>query len=111
MIEILEFDRRPIGLGQQRQLILGGDGPFMVSTSCFVDSPPPGGFRPCPQCSTGSVEVGEPFIIEISREFWSRRTGSINIVIQDSVGEVLKLRLAVIKDSDIAPTAANAGAA
>ena len=110
MIEIVEFDKRPVVLGEQRQLILAGDGPFRVTTSCFVDSPPPAGFRPCPQCSTTSIEVGEPLVLEISRQYWSKRTGSLNIEINDSVGEVLRLRLSVITDSDIAPTAASAGA-
>jgi hypothetical protein len=111
MIEIVEFDRRPVVLGEQRQLVIAGDGPFTVATSCFVENPPPAGFRPCAQCSTSTVQVREPMIFEFSRQFWGRRTGSFNIEIRDTVGEVVRLRLAVISDSDIAPTAASAGAA
>jgi len=110
VIQILEFERKPIVLGEQRQLVLTGDGPFMVTTSCFVDSPPPPGFRPCAECSTSQVGIGESLTIEVSRQFWARKTGAINIEIKDSVGEVMKLRLAVITDSDTAPTAASAGA-
>jgi hypothetical protein len=110
VIEILELERGPIVLGEQRRLVLAGDGPFAVSTSCFVDSPPPPGFRPCLECSTSQIEVGEPLIIQVSRRFWARKTGAINIEIKDSVGEVLSLRLAIITNSDIAPTAASAGA-
>jgi len=110
VIEILEFDERPIVLGEQRRLVLAGDGPFVVSTSCFVDSPPPPGFRPCAECSTSRVEIGEPVTIGVSRQFWARKTGAINIEIKDSVGDVINLRLAIITDSDIAPTPASAGA-
>jgi hypothetical protein len=109
VIEILEFERGPIVLGDERQLILAGDGPFTVSTSCFVDSPPPPGFRPCAECSTSQIEVGVPLIIRVSRPFWTEKTGTIFIEIKDSVGGVLQLKLAIITDSDIAPTAASAG--
>ena len=41
---------------------------------------------------------------------FASKTGAIDIKIKDSVGEVMTLRLAIIVDSDTAPTAAGAGA-
>jgi hypothetical protein len=110
MIEIIEFRKGPLALGEQRRLVLGGDGPFTVSTSCFVEEPPPPGFRPCAQCFTTRAAVMEAVLVEADARFWARRRGVIELTITDAVGEELKLELAVIPDSDNASRVAVAGA-
>ncbi len=110
MIEILEFKRGPLALGEQRRLVLAGDGPFTVSTSCFVEEPPPPGFRPCAQCSTTKAAVNQAVMVEAGARFWARKRGVIEVTITDSVGETLKLELTVISDSDNTSRVAVAGA-
>jgi hypothetical protein len=110
MIEILEFKRGPLAPGEQRPLVLAGDGPFTVSTSCFVEDPPPPGFRPCAECSTTKVAVNQALMVEAGARFWAGKRGVIGVRITDSVGETLKLELAVAYESESAGTPALAGA-
>jgi len=110
MIEIVEFDRSPAERGIVRRLILSGDGPFRVSTSCFVDTPPPPGFRPCPECSTWTVNALEPVDIEVSPKFWRRKGGEIQVRIEDATGVRRVLSLKVLPEQDATPMASAAGA-
>lgn len=105
MINIVEFDSGPISAGQERRLVLSGDGPFTVSTSCFVDTPPPVGFRPCPQCSIRKIPANEPMTIEVSSQFWAGKSGKIGIEITDALGNIRKLQLAVFPELESAPSA------
>ncbi|SRR6266571_5173280 len=100
MIEILELKREPLEPGEKRRLVLDGDAPFQVSTSCFVDEPKPAGFRPCAQCETTSVKAKQESIIEAGFNFWTGKTGSIAISIGDAVGESLEIELRVLSDTD-----------
>jgi hypothetical protein len=100
MIDILEFDTGPLTVGEKRRLVLDGDGPFSVSTSCFVEKPKPKGFRPCPQCLTTIAQSRQPVMIAVSSSFWSGKAGNIQVQITDAVGEVLRLTLEVLPDVD-----------
>jgi hypothetical protein len=108
MINVVEFDRGPLIVGKRRALVLAGDGPFKVATSCFVGNPPPPGFRPCEECSTARVEEMEQFIVVAAAQFWKGKTGRIEIVITDTVGETLKLQMQVLPDAEAAPRAMRA---
>lgn len=105
MIEILEFDRRPVQTGEMRRLVLGGDGPFELSDSCFVDEPRPPGFRPCAECSTRRVDAYEPYDLIVSPTFWRGKQGYILLNIGNAIGESLELRIDVLPDVDSAPMA------
>jgi hypothetical protein len=105
VIDIVEFDSGPISAGERRRLVLSGDGPFTVSTSCFVDTPPPVGFRPCPQCSTKRIPANQPTTIEVSSQFWAGKSGKIGIEITDSLGNTRRLQLAVFPKLESAPSA------
>ena len=102
MINLVEFEKRPLIIGERRRLVLTGDEPFVVSTSCFVNNPPPPGFRPCTECSTQVIFERQAFVIEATVEFWRNKQGRIDINIKDSVGEMLKLQLEVLPHADIA---------
>ena len=69
-------------------MILRGDGPFTLSKSCFVDDPPPAGFRPCPACSVAMVEEGSRQLISADPTFWRGKRGKLVINIKDKMGNV-----------------------
>ena len=103
MIQVVDFDRGPLIIGQQRTLVLAGDGPFDVSTSCFVGNPPPPGFRTCEECSTSRIVAGQVFRFSADAAFWRGKTGRIDIAIRDAVGATLTLFAQVVPDSEAAP--------
>ena len=103
MIDVLEFKQGPLVAGERRRLVLAGDGPFTVSTSCFVDNPPPPGFRPCQECPSTTVVEREVFTIQAGAKFWKGKTGLIDVAIKDSVGDSLRLQLQVLPDTAAAP--------
>ena len=109
MIKIVEFEQRSAATGEVRRLIVSGDGPFIVSMGCFVDSPPPPGFRPCHECSTKTVHALEPVDIEVSSDFWKGRTGAIHVWIKDATGATRELSLRVDPEEDAARTGSSAG--
>ena len=100
MIKIVEFDDRPVMTGEKRVLVLEGDAPFKLETSCFVDKPPPPGFRPCAECGSFKIDAFERFEIGSFSRFWHRKSGILEITIYDSVGESLKLSLKMLEDID-----------
>jgi len=51
------------------------------------------------------VEEMEQFIIVAAAKFWKGKTGRIEIVIADTVGETLKLQMQVLPDTEVAPRA------
>ena len=110
MIHIDAFDDDPMQAGEVRNLVLRGDGPFKVSSRCFVDQPrPPGpGFLPCPQCMTRVVNAGEVATISTSRKLWSGKEGKIVIDVSNDLGELVQLEVMVRPDSKSAPTAMTA---
>lgn len=105
MINVARFNRGPLSAGETRELVLTGDAPFIVSACCFVQNPPPPGFRPCAECSTKTIVEHEVFSLEASFTFWQGKTGRIEITIKDFVGETLILQLQVLPNTSAAPTA------
>lgn len=98
MIEVIEFSTQPLFPGEQRPLVLDGDGPFRVAESCFVDNPPPKGFRPCTHCSIRTTPARKELLIEADTTFWKGKNGRLELEINDTVGDMLKLELRVIAD-------------
>ena len=83
-------------------LTLSGDGPFIITSRCFVDQPqPPGpGFVACPECGSHKINAYEQFEISCSPDMWSRAHGRIEVQINDTKGSTRKLVLAVLADTD-----------
>jgi hypothetical protein len=108
MINVDVFDRTPMFPGDRRELLLSGDGPFKVTNSCFVDTPPPAGFRPCSACSSVVVQAGTPHYIVAEQSFWTGKEGEIEITIVDAVGDNLSIRMNVLPDNRNQPIFASA---
>ena len=103
MITIDLFDRRPMQPGDRREMILSGDGPFRITNSCFVDTPPPPGFRPCSACNSVVILEGKSHFVAADRLFWTGKEGAIEIAIQDALGESLTIHMTVITVDKGAP--------
>jgi hypothetical protein len=99
MINVDEFESSPMLGGQARNVVLSGDGPFHVTVSCFVDRPPPAGFRPCGACGAFTVQSGQPFQIHSDQALWRGKKGSIIVDIVDAVGATKRLKIAVRSDT------------
>lgn len=99
MINVAIFETGPIQTGKSRDLILSGDGPFQLTLSCFVESPPPPGFRPCAACGDFTVNSFESFKINSDQTLWQGKEGSIVIDIVDAVGDTEQLKIKVLPDS------------
>jgi len=69
MINVDVFDQSPMKPGEIRLMVLSGDGPFNVTNSCFVDNPPPAGFRPCSACNSETVTAGSLHFISADAAF------------------------------------------
>lgn len=97
MIEILEFNERPIQPGQTRNLVLRGDAPFTLRNSCFVNCPPPPGFRECDACNV-SLQIGanEVYAIQCDPNLWLNRSGQIVVHITDAIGMCRTLKVEVV---------------
>lgn len=106
MISVKSFNNKPMVMGELRELVLEGDGPFTVSPRCFIDKPkPPGpGFLPCPECSNQVVSVGQVATITASPDLWTGKEGVISIDITNLHGESIKLNIVVQSDTDSTPT-------
>lgn len=100
MIRVVQFDEHQATPGQRRLLELEGNEPFRVSTSCFIDSPPPPGFRSCPECGSRVIRSHELLVLTIPRFFGETRHGRLFIRIVDAVGEVLQLQVEVVSDDE-----------
>ncbi len=98
MIDI-DFEDQPMVTGERRRMVLRGNGPFMVSKSCFIDEPPPPGFRPCPACGVYTVAENQPFDIETS-SFWQGKKGTLVIEIKDATGNSRQIKIEVISSID-----------
>jgi hypothetical protein len=107
----LDIERGPIQIGEGRSLFVAGDGPFLVSTACFVDNPPPPGFRGCSECLTVEIQSGESVYLQASRDFWEGRKGHILITCRDSTGSVREIKLIVLPEDEATPIASGGGGA
>lgn len=103
MIRIDVLDSRPMLPGDRRELVLSGDAPFTVTNSCFVDTPPPVGFRPCSACNSVVVPAGKPHVIVADADFWTGKEGTLEVTIEDAVGESRTIRMDVVPDNSNKP--------
>jgi hypothetical protein len=105
MIDIQNLDSSPMRTGDSKRFTIHGDGPFMVSSRCFVDKPrPPGpGFLPCPECARQTVLDGGEVVINSSQDVWTGRQGHLEIHIENLAGESRDIRIVMLPDSDSTP--------
>jgi hypothetical protein len=107
----LNLDQSPLQVGEGRSLRISGDGPFLVSTACFIDNPPPPGFRGCAECRTVEIQPGESIDVLASRDFWQGKRGYILVTCRDSSGDVREIKLLVVPEEEATPTASGGGGA
>src|SRR5947209_419342 len=92
----VHLDTRPIRVGEERYLSADGDGPFAVEISCFVSKPPPGGFRPCPECGRFDIQAGELLSIVASPAAFRDNAGNLQITVTNRMGESKSCDLRVL---------------
>lgn len=105
MIDIQNLDLSPMKIGDSKRFTIHGDGPFIVSSRCFVDKPrPPGpGFLPCPECVQETVRDGGEVVINSSPDVWKEREGYLEIHIENLAGESRDIQIMMLSDSDATP--------
>ena len=102
MIDIENLDLSPMRTGDSKRFKINGDGPFFVSSRCFVDKPrPPGpGFLQCPECTKQTVIDGGEVVINSSPDVWSGREGHLEIHIENMAGESREIQILMLSDPD-----------
>jgi len=91
-----DFSVRPMSPGESRDFTLNSASPAQVHVRCFVSSPPPPGYKPCAECGSYSMQQGQTIPIEANRNLFSRARGGLEIEVQDSDGDVIKIRVDVV---------------
>ncbi len=101
MINVSDDINAPMRVGQIKSFQIDGDGPFRVSSSCFIDKPsPPGpGFLPCAECATQVVRAGAKFDIELAENMWRGKEGHVEVEISNSMGELKIYQITVLRIS------------
>ncbi|AZZ98466.1 hypothetical protein [Pseudoalteromonas sp. R3] len=100
MINIDGYDETPMQTGETRKIVITGDGPFEIINSCFVDSPPPPGFKPCSACRSAIIQSGEVYRISTDPKFWLKKEGYISIEVTDSLGNSKSIKILVLSDQN-----------
>lgn len=94
MIRRLSVNKEVASPGDEVTLSIEGRGPFSVSFACFVEDPPPAGFKECDACQTRSFRESEfSFIVE---EWWISKNGRISIRAKDSDGDSKSVNLSIV---------------
>lgn len=99
-----------ITTGDLKRVYIVSDEPVWSEMKCFVDNPPPVGFRECPSCNMkqfGETEITRKpkeygviqGVVEIcaDKEFWSDREGSIQLDIRNEGNERVTCRIQVVR--------------
>jgi len=95
----IEIDRSPIRPGERRTLTLLGRGSFEYSTACFVDQPPPPGFRGCRECGSNLIDVHERMDVAITAPTdWPGTQNRFRIVVTEPDGVTHYIDLQVLSD-------------
>src|SRR5450830_383725 len=96
MIDRIEFLEEPLEAGESRDLLVWGRDPLEVEIECFVEKPPPPGFRGCPECGSFPLTSGEALAITASPTVFADGTGTLMITIRDADNDKRLIRLHVI---------------
>jgi hypothetical protein len=103
MIRNIEFDQRPIGAGEMRALVVHADSPLRVAIKCFVEAPPPRGYRPCDACGVITLQSGAMHFINADKGAFKEEGGRLEITVSDRSGDTRTFNLEV-QIKDIEPT-------
>jgi len=96
MIKVTGMPKKPLRPGETHFIQIDGDGPFRMSISCFVDKPPPPGFKPCRECGSQSVSAGKWVSFTVSAVFDQSRRGFLLLAIRDQLDNEEEIRLRVV---------------
>ena len=95
MIQDIEFDLSPIGAGATRDMVVRGGGPFDIELKCFVQNPPPPGYKPCRECGTIRAHDGETVQIKASADRFASG-GTLSVTVTDQDGDARDLHITVL---------------
>jgi hypothetical protein len=101
MIRGISFDSSPMAPGEERELILSGDGPFTVAYKCFVFEPPPPDYKECAECTVYTVAENAPFRVKTPETSWPGGDGEFEIRIGDAVGDKRTIRVPIIPTTTV----------
>jgi len=98
MIREVRFDTRPIHPGEKRPLQAWADTSMSVAIKCFVKSPPPPGYRPCPACGVITLESGETTYVEADRATFekAKEDSRLDVTLKDQTGDQRDYQLRVV---------------
>jgi hypothetical protein len=108
MIRNIEFDLSPIDAGATRDMVVRGRGPFVIELKCFVQNPPPPGYKPCRECGTIRAQDGESVLIKASAKSFASG-GTLSMTVTDRDGDARDLNITVLgRTIDSTPSLAQA---
>ena len=96
MIDEVSIDLRPMNVGETRTVTAWSDAsPLMVAIKCFVRSPPPPGYRACPEC--GSIRADSGVAVEFTASPSAfRESGSLlEVIVRDGAGDQQSFQITV----------------
>jgi hypothetical protein len=100
MILNIEFDSSPIKAGESRPLKAFSNSPLTITVLCYLTTPPPPGYRPCPGGGTTSVISGEETFITADARTFQLPGGYLDVIVKDKSADVRSFRLPVIVRSE-----------
>jgi hypothetical protein len=111
MIRAVDFALGPLRVGEARTLRIDGAEPHTVEIHCFVNEPPPPGYRPCPECGTLDLILnGQPVEVHASATVFAKATGHVRVTITDSDNDQRVIILKVLTRDTGASSTMTAGA-
>jgi hypothetical protein len=81
--------------GEERELVVLADAPITVAILCFLTTPPPPGFKPCQECGTFPLTIGQPFIVRAPRDLFHQVGGELRVTVREETGDERSFTIAV----------------
>ncbi len=98
----IEYDllKTPLSSGETREFTLLGSVPISGEIRCFVQRPPPPGYKPCSACGSFQVEPNESISIHADSDVFSQNGGMLELYLNDHLGNEEKITLIVNRRED-----------
>ena len=100
MISWVSLLTTPMKPGETRDVAVWGDEPHTVAIKCFVNTPPPPGFKECSTCGSYSLNSGIALKIVASDTLFrgpvGRIAGNLSIQITDNTGDQKTFTIEII---------------
>jgi hypothetical protein len=87
----MAFEIEALSQGRNNYISVEGKNPITIEIKCFVRTPPPSGFKTCPECGSFRVISGQQQLI-LSNEKVIQRTDTVNIRIVDADNDTINVR-------------------